>query len=125
MLTLHNNLSILAEELTTSASERVKQWENDTNGVSEESEKTAAERIQQQRIYTHHPTPPPMVPLNIFRPDISSVEGISDGVSEEEAEEARRLREKADSLRTRKRTQAELESIARSKVRLKDCVLFA
>lgn len=46
----------------------------------------------------------------------------------EDEEEARRLREKADSVRTRKRTQAELDALARiqvlSMLRCRFCVLW-
>ena len=89
----------------------------------EDGEKAAAERIQQLRVYTHHPAPSPMVPLSIFRPDLLPATSSTDGgETEEEQEEATRLREKAESVRTRKRSQAELEAMARCEVCVYVCV---
>lgn len=130
LLALHADLCTRAEPLAVAAKgrQRTRQEEAQNRLEEEEEDKAAAERIQQLRVYTNHPAPPPMVPLNIFRPDLlpakttttttgeKGQESRLQEESEEEKEAKRLLREKAENLRTQKRTQAELESLARCQV---------
>jgi hypothetical protein len=139
LLSLLDALGLRADALATAAEERQQTRQKQENKQEEEGEgegeegAAAAARIRQQRIYTQHPAPPTMVPLDVFRPDLhqhqhqhhsssapssssSSVSGGGQEGGEQQSEEAVLLREKAALLRSRKRSQAELEAQARRQV---------
>ena len=119
MLALHDKLSSDICPLVLIARNKLEVEKQEKQGDDRKlsEDEAAAERIQQQRIYKHHPTPAPMVPLNIFRPNLEVLTTSVDNVeSVQVTEEDQLLKEKAESVRTRKRTQAELEALERCKV---------
>lgn len=119
------NILALYEHLTSIISPLIQVAANrERNIVHEEDNKntahdemSAAERIKQHRVDAQHPAPPAMVPLSVFRPnvvtDTSTLDGRNNEQNQQENEAARDLRERADEVRSRKRSQAESEAQAR------------